>query len=648
MSKIKFIFALHNHQPVGNFDSVFEYAYTKTYKPFLELVKKYPGISLSLHYSGSLLEWFVMNKPEFIANLKSMTNSQDIELLSGAFYEPMLTLLPESDRIGQIKYQNSFLRDVIGYTPSGMWIPERVWSLDLPYSICESGLKYCMIDEHHVSRECPVKGYYNTELEGRTTGVFAISEKLRKMIPYESPQTVVDYLLSQRSENEQDVLVFMENGEKFGIYPDSSGSLEWLESFFELLSKNSDKIETVTFSDYWNNYMPLGLTYPTEGGYIEMDEWAKSLRGFGIGWRSFLTKYPEANWMHKRMSQISRRIDTLTSTTRGNEFIRTLRKQFWKGTCHDAYWHGVHGGIYLPHLRNAVWENLIETEKQIDKRLFNLKNQIYREEMDINRDGFRDVAIITKNLHAVFDSRIMGGLAELDYKPSGVNLCNTVGMYPELFHEDMDEKPVYDEFPRYSLFERYLDKDISVEEMRDHDYEDASDFLNEAVDIHTTEQSGKVTFSRNGWISWQRAYVSKTISFNDSGFDVTYTIKNNGICPIDFKFGPEFNLAVNRGEWQQRYYSKPDVIKNENFEIVRDMDAERHLQIVNEADNYKIDVKSEDEMRMMVYPHILPVMSPAGVENVFQSLVLNIFWSLKILPRSEKTVTLSFNLSTNK
>ena len=49
---IRFVFALHNHQPVGNFDGVFEGAYRDSYGPFLELLEQYPEIPFSLHTSG--------------------------------------------------------------------------------------------------------------------------------------------------------------------------------------------------------------------------------------------------------------------------------------------------------------------------------------------------------------------------------------------------------------------------------------------------------------------------------------------------------------------------------------------------------------------------------------------------------------------
>ena len=56
MSKVHFLIALHNHQPVGNFDVVFERACKNAYKPFLDELQRHPDIRMSIHYSGSLLE----------------------------------------------------------------------------------------------------------------------------------------------------------------------------------------------------------------------------------------------------------------------------------------------------------------------------------------------------------------------------------------------------------------------------------------------------------------------------------------------------------------------------------------------------------------------------------------------------------------
>ena len=59
MSKIAFLMAIHCHQPVGNFDGIFEHAYNRSYLPFIEVLERFPRIRLSLHYTGPLLDWLI-------------------------------------------------------------------------------------------------------------------------------------------------------------------------------------------------------------------------------------------------------------------------------------------------------------------------------------------------------------------------------------------------------------------------------------------------------------------------------------------------------------------------------------------------------------------------------------------------------------
>ena len=72
MPKVQFIFAIHNHQPVGNFDFVAEEAYHKSYLPFVQLLERHPQIKITLHYTGILYHFFEKHHPEFIEMLKRL------------------------------------------------------------------------------------------------------------------------------------------------------------------------------------------------------------------------------------------------------------------------------------------------------------------------------------------------------------------------------------------------------------------------------------------------------------------------------------------------------------------------------------------------------------------------------------------------
>src|SRR3990170_3484416 len=140
--KINLILAVHNHQPIGNFDKVISEACDKAYKPFLDILNKYPALKVSIHFSGCLLEWIEINKPDMIAQIKHLVDRNQIELMGGGFYEPIMVMLPERDRIGQIKKYTEYLQKYFECKIRGMWVPERVWEQNLTKTFAEAGMEY--------------------------------------------------------------------------------------------------------------------------------------------------------------------------------------------------------------------------------------------------------------------------------------------------------------------------------------------------------------------------------------------------------------------------------------------------------------------------------------------------------------------------
>ncbi len=100
---IRFLFVLHDHQPIGNFDGVFEQSYQDSYRPFLDVFERYPKLKMALHTSGPLMEWLDAHHPEYIERLRNLVATGRIEIVGGAFYEPILSMIPPRDRVGQIE-----------------------------------------------------------------------------------------------------------------------------------------------------------------------------------------------------------------------------------------------------------------------------------------------------------------------------------------------------------------------------------------------------------------------------------------------------------------------------------------------------------------------------------------------------------------
>src|SRR5688572_3939588 len=179
---IHFCLVLHNHQPIGNFDGVFEQAYQDSYLPFLEVFEPYSDLTMSLHTSGPLMEWLDERHPEYVDRLAALVSSKRLEIIGGPFYEPILTMIPARDRIGQITRYRQWLENRLNASVRGIWVPERVWEQSLTSDIASAGVKYLVLDDFHFKNaglvEDQLYGQYLTEDDGRVVAVFPGSERL--------------------------------------------------------------------------------------------------------------------------------------------------------------------------------------------------------------------------------------------------------------------------------------------------------------------------------------------------------------------------------------------------------------------------------------------------------------------------------------
>ena len=74
--RISLALALHNHQPVGNFGWVFAEVFEQAYEPMIAALERHPGVRLSLHYTGPLLEWLIAERPEAIDRLRALVDAR--------------------------------------------------------------------------------------------------------------------------------------------------------------------------------------------------------------------------------------------------------------------------------------------------------------------------------------------------------------------------------------------------------------------------------------------------------------------------------------------------------------------------------------------------------------------------------------------
>ena len=238
--KVTFILGLHNHQPVGNFDHVIEEACQRAYLPFIEVMKDYPDLPFALHCSGILWDWIADRHPEYTADLKRMVEAGQVEIMSGGYYEPILTIIPERDRQGQLAMMKDFIHSEFGSAPRGCWLTERIWDPHLPYTLAKAGLEYVIVDDSHFKSTGFaaewMRGFFLSEENDAYINAFPIDKGMRYLIPFHEPHEAIEYLRSVAQEpgEERKIVVLADDGEKFGLWTgtyDLVYQRQWLRRF---------------------------------------------------------------------------------------------------------------------------------------------------------------------------------------------------------------------------------------------------------------------------------------------------------------------------------------------------------------------------------------------------------------------------------
>ncbi|MFH1798637.1 MAG: alpha-amylase/4-alpha-glucanotransferase domain-containing protein [Candidatus Omnitrophota bacterium] len=445
MGKIKFSMAVHCYQPVFNFETEIEKAYQNAYLPFMETLKGFPGVKVSFHYSGNLLEWLEYRHPDYIKSVRDLLRRGQIELMGGGCFEPVMALIPEQDRQEQLLLNEKVILRLFEIKPRGVWLAERVWEPSLVESLASAGVQYTIIDDHHLLmaglKKENIFRPYVTRCRESSIFIFPALTSLRYAIPFCRPEKVISNIQSLALENKDTChdtcIFFADDGEKFGLWPQTHKWIykrKWLYNFFCSLEKNQEWLQTATYSEVMDTVTPGEIREIPESSYREMMKWARG------GFKNFLSRYPESGRMHKRMINVSNALKSMDSrNTLGGEFfhIQDAKRELFKAQAGCAYWHGTFGGLYLPHLRSGVYEHLIKAQGMIDKVQGHSNGPVRVVERDFGLSEHETV-ISNGTLDIFIKSSLGGALMEVDYKPLGVNLTNTMSRLKEDYHKKLD------------------------------------------------------------------------------------------------------------------------------------------------------------------------------------------------------------------
>lgn len=703
---LRFVFVLHDHQPVGNFDGVFEQAYRDAYLPLLEVFEPFDHLKLALHTSGSLIEWLDARHPDYLDRLGRLVAAGRIEIIGGAFYEPILAMIPRRDRIGQIRSYADWLQQRLGARIRGVWTAERVWEQEMTSDLVRAGVSYTILDDSHLKNaglaEDQLHGYYLTEDEGNLLAVFPGSEPLRYLIPFRPVEETIDYLRGIAERRPGAVVLFADDGEKFGAWPETKRTVYdegWLVHLFRRLSEEGGWIRPATPSEVLESVPPLGKVYLPEGSYREMTEWvmpadqqaeyvrarrelehdprwpqiARFVRG-GF-WRNFKVKYAETNEMYCRMLMVSRRLHEAEQAGVDRDALAPARTALYRGQCNCAYWHGAFGGVYLPHLRNAVYHELITADNLLDRATGRVEPWVELTADDFNLDGRPEILLSGNRIAALVAPARGGQLYELDVRSIAHNLLATLTRQPEAYHrrvlagpegrndvaavsdrvvfkqEGLDQLVQYDGYPRKSLLDHFFEPEASLAAVARGEARELGDFLNRAYEakLRRNPDRMQVQLAAEGQVDGQSVRITKglTLDAGAAALEIAYVLEN---LPAGrpLHFAVELNFAGLPDGADDRYFYTAGRQRLGRLGAQLDLAEIRELGLVDEWLGIDVGLALSRPSGVWTFPIQSVSQSEGGFELVHQSTVVMPHWLVQPDAQGRWTVKLVLALDTSR
>ena len=690
--RLAFCFGIHNHQPIGNFDHVLVEATERAYRPFLERLHARSEIRLVVHCTGSLLEWLRERAPGTFDLLVALAGRGQVELLTGGFYEPILAVLPDHDKFGQIERLTAFLKTHVGIRPRGMWLAERVWEPHLPRVLVEAGVEYVLVDDRHFALAGldpeALGGYYLTEDQGTRLRVFPISQRLRYLIPFAEVEASLEYLATRRGK--VPAVTMVDDGEKFGVWPGTHAHVYekgWLDRFFDRLLA-TEWLDLATLSDVVDRVEATAPVYLPTASYREMGEWAlplaaqrrlerakHDLERLGGGdadadllrggfWRTFLVKYPEVADTYWKMLRLSGAVRGALARAPHDGRLTEAQVALWRGQANDAYWHGVFGGCYLPHLRRAVKSALLECERRLVESGA-LPTPAWTRE-DGNGDGREEVYVRTRELTLTLNPALGGAITELGYLGRDLDVGDVLARRPEIYHAEvragsrrdggagvktihdapapkeagLEALLAYDEVRRGSLLDGWFDAGTTPLDPVSPWERALLALPGEPLGCTTRAVGGAiaVTFTRGAEAP---VSVEKAVTIREATVEVRYRLTAPAATPVAGRWAVQWNLALTAGDAPGRYLTatgRPSL-----GSTGRERDA-AGVALVDEWIGVRARLAWAPAAELAWGPVQTVSVSEAGFERIYQGTAVLVVWPVGLRAGETRELVASITL----
>lgn len=265
---MEYILGAYSQLPFGSPKEEYETLLARQIKPLLTMVYRNGGMKLLFRLGISVYEYIEQNHPEVNMLINDLCRKGQLEILSGAYHDVVLSLIPTHERTSQIEKTTTYIRKNFSRKPRGLWFYNQVFNPSTVPNLSLAGLDYIVVSTYNqVTGTTESTRPFYTEEMGKTALVFPTDDRYSKETAdlYNGSINLEKYLADVRktaSENTSSISTIMLNMDQLMA---TEGSSEVYKTIYDVLG------DKCTLPGIYLQENEIGRTHYLPGGIYGRD-----------------------------------------------------------------------------------------------------------------------------------------------------------------------------------------------------------------------------------------------------------------------------------------------------------------------------------------------------------------------------------------
>ncbi len=538
--------------------------YQAVYKPIVKFLYSHPDFPFSFSFSGTQIQFFKKRKNELITIFRQLVERNQVEVLGGGYYDPVLPLLYSVDRNGQIDMLSAEIRQTMGKRPRGISIFADCWDSSLVNNIHTCGIEYVLLDNSLIPEN---KRKFLPIIMSDLNKSVDIYPYYDEFLPEKdlSPQDFINQITNAVEKVEKKDKHFQLDVDRIvNINLSHERMIEltdakWFENLSEYLKENSEntRIKITTLLEYKKNikikvpaYISAGINGSVakwiDTAFIEKD--SKNNRQYTIF--DFLDTYTFSHALYNRIMYTS----MLVNQYKGDKMRKkAARERLWQAQNGSSLICSDKGAFANSKNRHQSYKYLMEAEKILREDV-KFKESITC--FDYNNDGLNEYVCRMENFFA-YISLISGSVQELE-------ILKNTGNYADNLSRRLEYDGVNDDYKRGIFIDHFFTKDQFSKYINNEPAGDGVFSKIQYSEIKYSQNHHEIQLNARAVLKAtnQQVFLKKKYIINSTGMYVQYIIKNESDKKLSAVFAVESNFANTSFNADDIIYDSVELVDN--------------------------------------------------------------------------------------